>query len=487
MRDTSAADPLEAFARERGVTYVKLDGSVGILGNGAGLVDVDGRRGRRRGRAAGELLRPRRRRLGRGRRRGARGDRARRAGAVDPVQHLRRDHPLRRGRARDPGGARAGGDRGADRRAPRRHERRGGPAHPRRRGAARPRRRADDARRGPARRGAGGDERPWSERAQLYRDSKAHSEGADLDLVVEWAAGARPRSTSRPAAGTSRGGCARPGSRSSAATPRPACSPTSSASPRTCRSRTASFDSRVTRVAAHHFADVAAAVAELARVARDRVVVVDNLYLATRRSRRPRGSATRRTSATTARRSGAASSTAAGLAVEEVRRFDFPIELEPWLERTACTARTPRACASCSPTGSTAPTRARPHRAPRGRPRLMAILVDRETRLRRAGPDRQRGPLLRPAQPRLRHERRRRRHAREGRPGRRRDPGLRHRRRRRRRRPARTRRSSSSPRASPPTRSTRRPTRASRPRSASPSTSRRTTCCGSPRTSARAA
>jgi succinyl-CoA synthetase beta subunit len=36
-RDTTAADPLEAFAREKGVTYVKLDGSVGILGNGAGL------------------------------------------------------------------------------------------------------------------------------------------------------------------------------------------------------------------------------------------------------------------------------------------------------------------------------------------------------------------------------------------------------------------------------------------------------------------
>jgi succinyl-CoA synthetase beta subunit len=37
LRDTSAADPLEAFARERGVIYVKLDGTVGILGNGAGL------------------------------------------------------------------------------------------------------------------------------------------------------------------------------------------------------------------------------------------------------------------------------------------------------------------------------------------------------------------------------------------------------------------------------------------------------------------
>jgi succinyl-CoA synthetase beta subunit len=37
MRDVSAADPLETFAREKGVTYVKLDGEVGILGNGAGL------------------------------------------------------------------------------------------------------------------------------------------------------------------------------------------------------------------------------------------------------------------------------------------------------------------------------------------------------------------------------------------------------------------------------------------------------------------
>ena len=38
MRDTAAADPLEALAREKNVTYVKLDGDVGILGNGAGLV-----------------------------------------------------------------------------------------------------------------------------------------------------------------------------------------------------------------------------------------------------------------------------------------------------------------------------------------------------------------------------------------------------------------------------------------------------------------
>jgi succinyl-CoA synthetase beta subunit len=38
MRDLAALDPQERMARERGVTYVKLDGTVGILGNGAGLV-----------------------------------------------------------------------------------------------------------------------------------------------------------------------------------------------------------------------------------------------------------------------------------------------------------------------------------------------------------------------------------------------------------------------------------------------------------------
>jgi succinyl-CoA synthetase beta subunit len=37
MRDVDAADPLEALAREKHVTYVKLDGEVGVLGNGAGL------------------------------------------------------------------------------------------------------------------------------------------------------------------------------------------------------------------------------------------------------------------------------------------------------------------------------------------------------------------------------------------------------------------------------------------------------------------
>jgi succinyl-CoA synthetase beta subunit len=38
LRDPSAEDPQERMAKERGLTYVKLDGDIGILGNGAGLV-----------------------------------------------------------------------------------------------------------------------------------------------------------------------------------------------------------------------------------------------------------------------------------------------------------------------------------------------------------------------------------------------------------------------------------------------------------------
>jgi succinyl-CoA synthetase beta subunit len=38
LADKSAEDPLEAAAKARGLNYVKLDGSVGIIGNGAGLV-----------------------------------------------------------------------------------------------------------------------------------------------------------------------------------------------------------------------------------------------------------------------------------------------------------------------------------------------------------------------------------------------------------------------------------------------------------------
>src|SRR6266508_3077296 len=38
LRDTFAVDPQEQAAKEQGLNYIKLDGYVGIIGNGAGLV-----------------------------------------------------------------------------------------------------------------------------------------------------------------------------------------------------------------------------------------------------------------------------------------------------------------------------------------------------------------------------------------------------------------------------------------------------------------
>ena len=38
LREVSETDPVEAYAASKGVAYVKLDGDIGVIGNGAGLV-----------------------------------------------------------------------------------------------------------------------------------------------------------------------------------------------------------------------------------------------------------------------------------------------------------------------------------------------------------------------------------------------------------------------------------------------------------------
>ena len=216
MRDTERADPIEAFAREKGVTYVKLDGDVGICGNGAGLsmstVDVVAHRRRQ----AGELLRPRRRRQRAGRRRRARGDHARPAGEVDLLQHLRRHHALRRGRARHPRGARAARHvELPDRRPPRRHERRRGAARSSPMPASRTSTRGDDARGRPARSGARRvSSDVWSDRAEAYRDERdplGRRGPRPRRRLVRARRRRRRRSTSRPAAAMSPGACGRRG------------------------------------------------------------------------------------------------------------------------------------------------------------------------------------------------------------------------------------------------------------------------------------
>jgi SAM-dependent methyltransferase len=182
---------------------------------------------------------------------------------------------------------------------------------------------------------------PWSERAQLYRESKAHSQGADLDLIVEWAEGAETAIDVATGGGHVARRLREAGLRVVSCDPSPGMQPDVICFAEHLPFADGSFDLAVTRVAAHHFADVQAAVIELARVARERVVVVDNLHLGeeVEEAEKLRDPSHVRNYGEGEWRELFA---AAGLAVEEVRRFDFPIELEPWLERTACTGEDAR-------------------------------------------------------------------------------------------------------------------------------------------------
>ena len=176
----------------------------------------------------------------------------------------------------------------------------------------------------------------WSERAELYRQSPAHSMGPDLDLVVEWAAGCATAIDVAAGGGHVTRRLRKAGLQVVSCDPSPGMEPDVICFAEDLPFAGASFDLAATRVAAHHFADVAQATRELARVASKRVIVVDNLDMgaAVEEAEKIRDPSHVRNYSESEWREFFAG---AGLAVEEVRTFDFPIELEPWLERTACT------------------------------------------------------------------------------------------------------------------------------------------------------
>jgi SAM-dependent methyltransferase len=177
----------------------------------------------------------------------------------------------------------------------------------------------------------------WDGRAQLYRDSEAHREGEDLDLLVEWAGDASGMRALDVAAGG--GHVARrlraAGFQVTSSDPAPAME-----ADVVCRAEAlpfadGSFDVVACRVAAHHFDDVRAAVGEMARVSGDLVLVADNLYLgeAAEEAERLRDSTHVRCYDEAAWRELFDGS---GLEVEDLRVLDKTIELEPWLERAGC-------------------------------------------------------------------------------------------------------------------------------------------------------
>jgi SAM-dependent methyltransferase len=175
----------------------------------------------------------------------------------------------------------------------------------------------------------------WSERAQAYRESDAHREGPDLDLVVEWAAGARTALDVATGGGHVARRLREAGLQVVTTDRAPGMHPDVISRVEELPFADASFDVVTCRVAAHHFDDPAAAVREMARVSGDRVLIVDNLYMGeeAEEADRVRDPSHVRNYTEEEWRDLLEH---AGVAVEDVRLFAKPIELEPWLARAGC-------------------------------------------------------------------------------------------------------------------------------------------------------
>ncbi|HET8651983.1 MAG TPA: methyltransferase domain-containing protein [Gaiellaceae bacterium] len=120
----------------------------------------------------------------------------------------------------------------------------------------------------------------WSGRAQAMRESPTHREGPDLDLVVEWCEPGEGVQALDVATGGQH--VARrlreAGARVVTIDPAPGMEPDVISRAEEIPFADGSFDVVACRIAAHHFEDVGAAVREMARVSKDRVVVQDNLF-----------------------------------------------------------------------------------------------------------------------------------------------------------------------------------------------------------------
>ncbi len=176
----------------------------------------------------------------------------------------------------------------------------------------------------------------WSERAQAYRDSPAHREGPDLDLIVEWSTGA----TTALDVGTGGGHVAKrlreAGLQVVTTDPAPGMQPDVISRSEELPFADRSFDVVVSRLAAHHFEDVAAALGEMARVAGRTVIVVDNTFGgdALEQAERLRDPSHVRCYSVDEWHE---LFEGAGLTLAEERSLPQRVEIEPWLDRAGCT------------------------------------------------------------------------------------------------------------------------------------------------------
>jgi SAM-dependent methyltransferase len=173
----------------------------------------------------------------------------------------------------------------------------------------------------------------WSARAEAYRNAPEQREGADLDLIVRWAEGARTALDVATGGGHVARRLREAGLEVVSSDPAPGMRPDVICRAEDLPFADDAFDLVVTRIAPHHFEDIAAAVAELARVSADLVVVEDTLYAGEQveeaeKLRDP----THVRSYSEAQWRGMLE--AASLDVEQVERFEKRHPLEEWLDRS---------------------------------------------------------------------------------------------------------------------------------------------------------
>jgi SAM-dependent methyltransferase len=175
----------------------------------------------------------------------------------------------------------------------------------------------------------------WSDRADAYRTSAIHSEGEDLDLVVDWCEPGPGVTVLDVATG---GGHVARRLREAGATvvtvdPAPGMHADTTARAEDLPFADASFDAVACRVAAHHFFDVLAAVKEMARVARHRVVICDNTFVSevSEEADRVRDPSHVRNYSQAEWHS---FFELAGLELADERFMQRPLEIQPWLDRT---------------------------------------------------------------------------------------------------------------------------------------------------------
>ena len=175
----------------------------------------------------------------------------------------------------------------------------------------------------------------WSERAQAYVDSDAHREGADLDLIVEWAAGARTALDVATGGGHVARRLREAGLEVVTCDPAPGMHPDVICRAESLPFAGGAFDVVVCRTAAHHFEDVARAVREMGRVSGDRTLLVDTVFMGddAEEAEKLRDPSHVRNYTESEWRGFFADE---GLRVDDVRFFEHAFDFGAWLVRTGC-------------------------------------------------------------------------------------------------------------------------------------------------------